>query len=73
MDIKNFALPALALPRWAKRTVVLIVDAALCVLTVWLAYYLRLGEFVSMSGNTLYGALSSIGIALKYVSKEEQQ
>ena len=40
----QLALPVLAMPRVAKRVVVLVVDAALCVLTVWLAYYLRLGE-----------------------------
>jgi FlaA1/EpsC-like NDP-sugar epimerase len=54
----------LALPRWAKRFVVLAVDTALCVLTVWLAYYLRLGEFVALSGNALLAAVTSVGLAL---------
>ncbi len=54
----------LALPRWGKRFVVLAVDTALCVLTVWLAYYLRLGEFVALSGNTLLAAVTSVGLAL---------
>ena len=64
MNLQNFVVPILALPRWAKRLVVLAVDTALCLLTVWLAYYLRLGEFVSMSGNTLFAALFSICAAL---------
>ncbi|MBK9444604.1 MAG: polysaccharide biosynthesis protein [Betaproteobacteria bacterium] len=64
MIFQNFALPMLALPRWAKRFVVLAVDTALCVLTVWLAYYLRLGEFVALSGNALLAVVISIGIAL---------
>src|SRR5450830_68026 len=64
MVLQNLALPVLALPRWAKRFVVFAVDTALCILTVWLAYYLRLGEFVALSGNALLAAVASIGIAL---------
>jgi FlaA1/EpsC-like NDP-sugar epimerase len=64
MILKNFAMPMLALPRLAKRFIVLIVDTALCVLTVWLAYYLRLGEFVALSGNALLAVVTSFGIAL---------
>lgn len=62
--LSNFAVPILALPRIAKRIVALSVDLGLCVLTVWLAYYLRLGEFVSLSGNALLAAAMSVGIAL---------
>ena len=64
MLLQNFALPVLALPRWAKRFVVSAVDLCLCVLTVWLAYYLRLGEFFSLSGNALWAAVSSVFLAL---------
>ena len=64
MLLQNFAMPMLALPRWAKRFVVLVLDTALCVLTVWLAYYLRLGEFVALSGNALFAAMTSVGLAL---------
>lgn len=54
----------LALPRASKRLIVLIVDCCLCVLTVWLAYYLRLGEFVSLTGNALLAVWVSLGVAL---------
>ena len=64
MLLQNFAMPMWALPRWAKRFVVLVLDTALCVLTVWLAYYLRLGEFVALSGNALFAAMTSVGLAL---------
>ncbi len=64
MLLQNFAMPILALPRWAKRFVVLALDTALCVLTVWLAYYLRLGELVALSGNAFWAAVTSVGIAL---------
>ena len=64
MLLQNFALPILALPRWTKRLIVLWVDAALCVLTVWLSYYLRLGELVTLSGNALLAAIVSVCLAL---------
>lgn len=60
----KLAVPVLALPRAAKRFVALSVDLGLCVLTVWLAYYLRLGQFVALSGNALWAIGASIGIAL---------
>lgn len=63
LRINKLAVPILALPRAAKRFVALSVDLGLCVLTVWLAYYLRLGEFVALSGNALWAVAASIGIA----------
>ncbi len=61
---KLAAVPILALPRAAKRFVALSVDLGLCVLTVWLALYLRLGEFVALSGTALWAVVASVGIAL---------
>ncbi len=66
----KLAVPVLALPRPAKRFVALMVDLSLCVLTVWLAYYLRLGEFISFAGasewaqGAVWAGLASVGIAL---------
>jgi FlaA1/EpsC-like NDP-sugar epimerase len=60
----KLAIPVLALPRMAKRFVVLSVDLGLCIFTVWLAYYLRLGELVSLSGNALWAIGVSVGLAL---------
>ena len=54
----------LNLPRVTKRLVVLATDASLCVFTVWLAFYLRLGDFVSLSGPPSKAALYSIALAL---------
>ena len=57
--------PILSLPRSAKRCIALLVDISLCILTVWLALYLRLGEFVALStGPTLWAAVLSVAIAL---------
>ena len=63
-SIFKLAVPILALPRAAKRFVALSVDLGLCVLTVWLAFYLRLGEFVALSGTALWAVAASVGIAL---------
>lgn len=62
--LNRIAVPILALPRLAKSFVVLMVDASLCILTIWLAFYLRLGEFSSLQGASLIAAGASIIIAL---------
>jgi len=62
--IFKLAVPMLALPRAAKRFVAMSVDLGLCVLSVWLAFYLRLGEFVALSGTALWAVGASVGIAL---------
>lgn len=62
--IIKLAVPILALPRAAKRLVALSVDLGICVITVWLAFYLRLGEFVALSGTALWAVGASVGIAL---------
>jgi FlaA1/EpsC-like NDP-sugar epimerase len=56
--------PVLALPRPIKRVVVLCLDAGLCILTVWLALYLRVGEFVALSGDAWPAAVFSPMLAL---------
>ncbi len=39
----------LELPRPVKRLLVVWLDVCFCALAVWLAYYLRLGEFIDLS------------------------
>lgn len=41
-----------------------VVDTSLCVLTIWLAYYLRLGEFVTLSDKALITVATSIAFAI---------
>ena len=62
--LSRVAAPVLALPRPIKRGVALGVDAGLCVLTVWLAFYLRLGTFLPLSGPPLLPMLASVVLAL---------
>ena len=64
MIFKSAASEVIALPRLAKVLVVLFTDSALCIFTVWFAFYLRLGEFVSLSGPAFSAAIASIAIAL---------
>lgn len=66
--LHRLAMPILGIPRPAKRVIVLAVDASLCILTVWLAYYLRLGEWVKLSGESFWqpqwAVLGSLCLAL---------
>ena len=62
--LTRFALPILAMPRPAKRVVVLLVDASLCILAVWLSYYLRLGEWVKLSGDSYWQPMWAVGVSL---------
>lgn len=61
---RKFSSPVLALPRLAKRIIALSVDIGLCVLTVWLAFCLRMDEFVIISGNALWAVGIAVVIAL---------
>ncbi len=62
--LSRFAAPTLALPRTVKRGFVLALDAALCVLSVWLAFYLRSGSFTLLSGPAIWPAMASVVLAL---------
>lgn len=66
----NLVAPILALPRIAKRIVALTIDLSLCVITVWISFYLRLGEFISFTGQSewaqgaIWAAATSIVVVL---------
>ena len=47
-----------------KRLMVLTVDAGFCVLSVWLALYLRLGAFVSLGGQIIWAVTAAVALAL---------
>jgi FlaA1/EpsC-like NDP-sugar epimerase len=61
---KHIAKNVLSFPRPVKRLVVLILDAGLCGLSVWLAFYLRLGKVVSFSGQSIWAFLAAVFLAL---------
>ena len=62
--LNNLIKKTLDLPRPVKRAVALGSDVCLCVLSVWLAFYLRLGEFVSLSGPTLWPVFAAVGLGI---------
>jgi FlaA1/EpsC-like NDP-sugar epimerase len=69
--IGRYAMPILDLSRFTKRIIVLFIDTILCVFTTWLAFYLRLGEWITFSDlHSFFGegmmkaTAASIGIAL---------
>lgn len=65
MFLSKFAAPVLNLPRVAKRLIVLAVDASLCVLTVWLAYFLRLDYWISLANPDFgWNPMAAVGISL---------
>lgn len=64
MALESVSRPVLAMSRSAKRVIVIIVDIALCALTVWLSYYLRLGYWVSLVGRPSVAVALSIVIAM---------
>lgn len=65
IDLTN---PILALPRPVKRLFVLLVDISLCLLTTWLAYFLRLDQWVRFVGDPVWrpelAAAISIALAI---------
>ncbi|WP_439567650.1 polysaccharide biosynthesis protein [Sphingopyxis sp.] len=51
-------------PRWFKRGFALSVDALLCVASVWIAMYLRVGEWPAAGNWPIQAVITSIMIAL---------
>ena len=60
----RLVLPFLALPRTTKRAFALMVDASLCVLTVWFSYCLRLDGWVILEGVEWVPAIVSLLLAI---------
>ncbi|MDC0579125.1 polysaccharide biosynthesis protein [Candidatus Pelagibacter ubique] len=52
------------LPRYAKRILAVIIDLGLCILCTWVAFYLRLEEFIKINDETIFTVLISIFLAI---------
>jgi FlaA1/EpsC-like NDP-sugar epimerase len=48
--------PILAIPRPLKRLLVLLLDMLLCIAAVWLAFFLRLDEWIRLYGDSFWHA-----------------
>ena len=66
--INMLAMLILALPRFIKRGIVVCVDAGLCVLSVYIAFYLRLGEWVQLfqTGNWMPLWVLEVSVLLSF-------
>jgi FlaA1/EpsC-like NDP-sugar epimerase len=64
MAFRRTVKTALELPRSAKRTLALAMDAAICGSTVRLAFYLRLGDWEPITGNQWIAVAAALAFAL---------
>ena len=53
-----------SLPRYAKRIIAIIIDVGLCILCTWLAFYLRLEQFIKINDVTILTVLISVSLAI---------
>ena len=52
------------LPRYTKRIIAIITDLGLCILCTWLAFFLRLEQFIQINDVTILAVLISISLAI---------
>ena len=52
------------LPRYAKRALAIILDLGLCILCTWLAFYIRLEQFIKINDVTILAVLISVILAI---------
>jgi FlaA1/EpsC-like NDP-sugar epimerase len=62
--LKDASKNIIKLPRNAKRTIVIIIDISLCIFCTWLAFYLRLEQFIKINDINILAVLISIIIAI---------
>ena len=53
-NLNKISILLLGLPRSLKSFLVFLVDIFICTITVWFAFFLRLGEFISLSDITFW-------------------
>jgi FlaA1/EpsC-like NDP-sugar epimerase len=64
MPSRTLATKTLNLPRFAKRGIALLLDACLCILAVWFAFYLRIGVWVPISTIPILAPVLALVFAL---------
>jgi len=52
------------LPRYAKRALAIILDLGFCILCTWIAFYLRLEQFIKINDITILAVVISISLAI---------
>ena len=62
--MKEFSNSILSLHRYSKRTIAIITDTALCILCTWIAFTLRLEEFILFKDFNFYPAIIATVFAI---------
>ena len=62
--LKDLSNNIINLPRYTKRVIAILIDIGLCIFCTWLAFYLRLEEFVKINDVTTLAVEISILIAI---------
>ncbi|WP_419807676.1 polysaccharide biosynthesis protein [Sphingomonas sp.] len=63
MRLVNAAQLVILLPRWTKRLLLISLDVVLCLLAVWIAFFLRLNAWAPLYGPPAPAALGSLLLA----------
>ena len=61
---KEVSVSTFSVHRYSKRIIALITDLALCILCTWLAFFLRLEQFILLKNFNFYPALISMILAI---------
>lgn len=64
MLLSKWTLPILGLPRIIKRLIVMLVDSSICIISVYLAFYFRLGHWVPLFSKSNWDPLIVLGVSL---------
>ena len=62
--LKDLSNNIINLPRYTKRIIAILIDIGLCVFCTWLAFFLRLEEFVKINNVTTTAVEISILLAI---------
>jgi len=62
--LKDLSKNIINLPRYTKRIIAILIDIGLCIFCTWLAFYLRLEEFVKINNVTTLAVEISILFAI---------
>jgi len=63
-DLSNVSKNIIDLNRYAKRIIAIITDIGLCIFCTWLAFYLRLEEFIRINDVTTLAVVISVLLAI---------
>jgi len=63
-ELKNTSKNLLNLPRYTKKAIAVIIDIGLCIVCTWLAFYLRLEQFIKVNDVTILAVIISVLLSI---------